>query len=43
VIYSSPTPDGKNKTKVYETTDTSYEYPFDRTSKEDVFMYFWII
>ena len=43
VIYSSSTPDGKNKTKVYETTDTSYEYPFDRTSKEDVFMYFWII
>lgn len=43
VVYSSPTPDGKNKTKVYETTDTSYEYPFDHTSKEDVFMYFWII
>ena len=43
IVYSSSTPDWKNKTKVYETTDTSYEYPFDKNSKEDVFMYFWIV
>ena len=43
IIYSSLTPDWKNKTKIYETTDTSYEYPFDHTAKEDVYMYFWII
>ena len=43
IIYSSPSPDWKDKVKVYETTDTSYEYPFDHTSKEDVFMYFWVI
>ncbi len=43
VVYSSTTPDWKDKTKVYETTDTSYEYPFDHTSEEDVYMYFWIV
>jgi len=43
IIYSSSSPDWKDKVKVYETTDTSYEYPFDRTSKEDIFMYFWVI
>ena len=43
IIYSSTSPDGKDRVKVYETTDTSYEYPFDHTSKEDVFMYFWVI
>ena len=42
VIYSSSTADWKNKTKVYETTDTSYEYPFDHDAKEDIFMYFRI-
>ena len=42
LIYSSSSPDWKDKTKVYETTDTSYEYPFDHNSKEDVYMYFWI-
>lgn len=43
IVYSSSSPDWKNKVKVYETTDTSYEYPFDRESKEDVFMYFWVV
>ena len=43
IIYSSSSPDWKDKVKVYETTDTSYEYPFDHTSEEDVFMYFWIV
>ena len=43
IVYSSPNADGSNKIKVYETSDTSYEYPFDRTSEEDVFMYFWIV
>ena len=43
IVYSSSTPDGKDKVKVYETTDTSYEYPFDHTSEKDVYMYFWIV
>ena len=43
IIYTSHTPDGKEKIKVYETKDTSYEYPFDYKSKEDVFMYYRII
>ena len=43
IIYSSSSPDWKDKVKVYETSDTSYEYPFDHTSKEDVFMYFWVV
>lgn len=43
IIYSSSSPDWKDKVKVYETTDTSYEYPFDHTSKEDVFMYFRVV
>ena len=43
IVYSSESPDWKDKIKVYETTDTSYEYPFDRTSEEDVFMYFRIV
>ncbi len=43
IIYSSSSPDWKDKVKVYETMDTSYEYPFDHTSEEDVFMYFWIV
>ncbi len=43
IIYSSTSPDWKDKVKVYETTDTSYEYPFDHTSKEDIFMYFRVI
>jgi len=28
---------------VYETTDTSYEYPFDYNAKEETYMYFWVI
>ena len=32
-----------DKVKVYETTDTSYEYPFDRSSEEDQFAYFRIM
>jgi hypothetical protein len=36
-------PDGSDKMKVYETTDTSYQYPFDKTSEEDKFAYFWIV
>ena len=43
IVYSSSSPDWKDKIKVYETSDTSYEYPFDHSAKEDVFMYFWII
>ena len=43
VVYSSPTPDPKDRTKIYETTDTSYEYPFDYNAKEDTYMYFWVI
>ena len=43
IIYSSTSPDWKDKVKVYETTDTSYEYPFDHTAEEDVFMYFRVI
>lgn len=43
IIYSSASPDWKDKVKVYETTDTSYEYPFDHTAKEDIFMYFRVI
>ena len=43
IVYSSESPDWKDKLKVYETTDTSYEYPFDHTSEEDVFMYFRIV
>lgn len=42
IVYSSLTPDWSDKIKVYETTDTSYEYPFDYSSEEDKFMYFWI-
>ena len=29
VVYSSTQPDWSDKVKVYETSDTSYEYPFD--------------
>lgn len=43
IVYSSTLPDGSDKMKVYETTDTSYQYPFDRTSEEDKFAYFWIV
>ena len=43
IIYSSPTPDPKNRTKIYETTDTSYEYPFDYNAKEDTYAYFRVI
>jgi len=43
LVYSSPTPDPKNRIKVYETTDTSYEYPFDYNAKEETYMYFWVI
>lgn len=42
IVYSSTTPTGSDKVKVYETTDTSYEYPFDATSENDKFAYFWI-
>jgi hypothetical protein len=41
IVYSSTLENGSDKVKVYETTDTSYEYPFDNTS-EDKFVYFWI-
>lgn len=43
IVYSSESPLGIDRTKVYETTDTSYEYPFDYTSEEDQFMYFRIV
>jgi len=43
IIYSSTSPDWEDKVKVYETNDTSYEYPFDYNSKEDQFLYFRIV
>ena len=43
IVYSSTLPDGSDKMKVYETSDTSYQYPFDRTSEEDKFAYFRIV
>lgn len=43
IIYSSTRPDWSDKVKVYETTDTSYEYPFDKNAEEDIFLYFWIV
>ena len=43
VVYSSTDESWKNRTKVYETSDTSYEYPFDHTSEQDQFLYFWIV
>ena len=43
IIYSSTMPDGSDKIKVYETSDTSYQYPFDHTLEEDKFAYFWIV
>ncbi len=43
VVYSSSYANGKDKVKVYETTDTSYEYPFDHESENDIFMYFWVV
>ena len=42
IVYSSTMPDGSDTVKVYETKDTSYEYPFDHTLEEDKFIYFWI-
>ena len=43
IVYSSTTPEWYDKVKVYETTDTNYEYPFDYNAKEDQFLYFWIV
>ena len=43
IVYSSTSPDGLDKVKVYETSDTSYEYPFDYNAKEEQFMYFRIV
>ena len=43
VVYSSEDEFWKNKTKVYETSDTSYEYPFDHTAEQDQFLYFWVV
>ena len=43
IVYSSEDESWKNKTKVYETSDTSYEYPFDHTAESDQFLYFWIV
>jgi len=43
IVYSSPSPDGLDKVKVYETSDTSYEYPFDYNAKEEQYMYFRIV
>lgn len=39
-IYSSTTPDPNTKTRLLDTIDTRYEYPFDYSSKEDVYAYF---
>ena len=43
IVYSSTSPTWSDRIKVYETSDTSYEYPFDHTLEEDKFMYFRII
>jgi len=43
VIYSSTSQDIKTRTKIFETKDTSYEYPFDYNAKEDTYMYFWVV
>ena len=43
IVYSSSSPDGSDKVQVYETNNTSYEYPFDYNATEDQFMYFWIV
>ncbi len=43
IVYSSTMPDGSDKMKVYETSDTNYQYPFDHTLEEDKFAYFWIV
>lgn len=43
IVYSSTTQSWTDKVKVYETTDTSYEYPFDRSAEEDQFVYFRIV
>ncbi len=43
IVYSSTNSSWTDKTKIYETTDTSYEYPFDHTLEEDKFMYFRIV
>lgn len=42
VVYSSETPNISDRIKVYETSDTSYEYPFDHSVEEAQFMYFWV-
>ena len=43
IVYSSTMPDGSDKMKVYETSDTSYQYPFDHSIEEEKFAYFWIV
>lgn len=43
IVYSSIDELWKNKTKVFETSETSYEYPFDHTSEQDQFLYFWVV
>jgi hypothetical protein len=43
IVYSSTTPEWNDKVKVYETSDTNYEYPFDYNAQEDQFLYFWIV
>jgi hypothetical protein len=36
------TPDATKKKKLIDTTETRYEYPFDLSSEEDIFAYFWV-
>ena len=43
IVYSSTSEDGHDKVKVYETSDTSYEYPFDYKAEKEQFAYFWIV
>lgn len=43
IVYSSQDESWRGKTKVYETSDTSYEYPFDHTAESEQFLYFWIV
>jgi len=43
LVYSSSTSDPRTRTKVYETTDTSYEYPFDYNAKHEMYMYFRVV
>ena len=39
-VYSSDTNDSTTKRKLLDTNETRYEYPFDYSSKQDIYAYF---